>query len=71
MSTHCDGGVYTFSCDACPEAYGVSDDDPDIDNAVFEEVWMAAKSNGWVAFKVSERGKDEWKHYCAACAKEN
>lgn len=71
MSDHCDGGVFTFSCDACPEVFEVDDSDENVDNAVFDEVWAAAKAKGWVAFPVTERGKQEWKHYCAGCNQEN
>lgn len=67
MSTQCHGGVYTFSCDSCPEVFAIDDSDLDVDNAVFEEVWNAAKANGWVAFK----HKDEWHHMCNTCAKED
>ena len=67
MSSLCDGGVFTFSCDVCPEVFEVDDSDEDVDNAVFEEVWAAARNEGWVAFKF----KNDWKHYCPSCAKEN
>ena len=62
MSTLCDGGEFTFSCDGCPEVYEVTDPD-EVDACVFEEVWAAARKAGWRAFKAG----GEWEHYCPGC----
>lgn len=58
MSTDRIAGIHVFHCDECPDCYeGESGDS-------FNEVWGAAKAEGWVTF----RTKKGFEHRCSRCA---
>lgn len=63
MTHQRDGKVHQFDCDApgCTESFGQDEGEP----ATFQEVWAAAKEEGWVTFKVD----GEWVHNCPECKK--
>ena len=60
MSSERIGKEFVWHCDKCPEIF-------ESEESNFVEGWSAAKRNGWVTFKL----KDEWLHYCPACAEDN
>jgi hypothetical protein len=59
MTHQRDGKTHQFDCNACTESFGQDDGEP----ATFQEVWEAAKTEGWVVFKLG----GEWVHYCPEC----
>jgi hypothetical protein len=61
VSHYRDGRNHVFECDDCGDDFGELDGE----ETSFEDVWAAAKEDGWVCFKVD----GEWQHRCRHCRK--
>ena len=65
MSHYLDGRNHVFQCDDCGEFHCDDFGGLDGEETSFEDVWDAAKGEGWICFKAD----GEWQHRCRQCRK--